>query len=148
MENYRKILVAVDLNDDSTALVERARLLAASDDAIHLAFVFEPIDTLYYGMVPVAPAQSGVSQVEQEVHANVAKQLERLGVELSIPEDRRHMPTGSAAREIRHLAEEGGFDLIVMGAHAEKGVQRLLGSTANSVLHGAACDVLAMRLKD
>jgi universal stress protein A len=38
-------------------------------------------------------------------------------------------------------------DLIVIGSHGREGIQRLLGSTANAVLHGAPCDVLAVRIK-
>jgi universal stress protein A len=35
---------------------------------------------------------------------------------------------------------------VVLGTHGQKGVQILLGSTANSVLHGANCDVLVVRV--
>ena len=40
------------------------------------------------------------------------------------------------------------MDLIVLGTHGQKGVQLLLGATANSVLHGSCCDVLAVRVFD
>ena len=39
------------------------------------------------------------------------------------------------------------FDLIVVGSHGRHGLALLLGSTANDVLHGAPCDVLAVRLQ-
>jgi len=34
---------------------------------------------------------------------------------------------------------------VVIGSHGRHGVQLLLGSTANAV-HGASCDVLAVRM--
>jgi universal stress protein A len=37
--------------------------------------------------------------------------------------------------------------LIVVGSHGRKGFALLLGSTPNSVLHGATCDVLAVLVK-
>ncbi len=37
-------------------------------------------------------------------------------------------------------------DLIVTGSHGRSGVSRLLGSTTNGILHGANCDVLAVRI--
>jgi universal stress protein A len=40
------------------------------------------------------------------------------------------------------------IDLIVMGTHGQSGLKLLLGSTANSVLHGAGCDILAVRVGD
>jgi universal stress protein A len=38
-------------------------------------------------------------------------------------------------------------DLIVLGSHGRHGLAVLLGSTARSVLNGAGCDVLAVRIK-
>jgi universal stress protein A len=37
-------------------------------------------------------------------------------------------------------------DLVVVGSYGRHGLQLLLGSTANGVLHLAACDVLAVRV--
>lgn len=146
MAGYTKVLVAVDLGEDSGSLIRRARRVADSDAAINLVFVFEPVDTLYYGMVPGAAVVTNLGQVEREVHENVAGRFADLAEAEGIPESRRHMPTGSPAQQIRQLADEGDFDLIVMGAHTERGVRRLLGATANRVLHGVGCDVLAVRL--
>ena len=39
-------------------------------------------------------------------------------------------------------------DLIIVGSHGRHGVRLLLGSTANAILHGAKCDVLAVRIPD
>jgi len=44
------------------------------------------------------------------------------------------------------VADEQGADLIIVGSHGRHGLALLLGSTANGVLHGAACDVLAVRV--
>ncbi len=48
--------------------------------------------------------------------------------------------------EIHALAEKLSADLIIVGSHGRHGLALLLGSTANGVLHGAKCDVLAMRV--
>lgn len=45
------------------------------------------------------------------------------------------------------MAEEQKADLIVIGSHGRHGLGRLLGSTANGVLQGAPCDVLAVRIR-
>ena len=39
-------------------------------------------------------------------------------------------------------------DLIIVGSHGRHGVSLILGSTANAILHGAQCDVLAVRVPD
>ncbi|HAK61350.1 MAG TPA: universal stress protein UspA, partial [Nitrospiraceae bacterium] len=54
--------------------------------------------------------------------------------------------TGAAAHEIVRFAKEHEADLIAVGAHGRFSIDVLLGPTANHVLHGASCDVLAVRL--
>ena len=49
---------------------------------------------------------------------------------------------------IQEVGKKEGIDLIVLGTHGQRGVQLLLGATANSVLHGSACDVLAVRVQE
>jgi len=58
-----------------------------------------------------------------------------------------HLVYGQPRQEIHRLADEQDCDLIVVGSHGRHGLALLLGSTANDVLHGAPCDVLAVRLQ-
>jgi universal stress protein A len=74
------------------------------------------------------------------------EKLQNLGESHSIPADHLHILHGSPAHEIHRFAENHDIDLIVIGTHGQKGLQLLLGSTANSVLHGAGCDVLSVRV--
>ncbi|MCK4707184.1 MAG: universal stress protein, partial [Gammaproteobacteria bacterium] len=59
-----------------------------------------------------------------------------------------HLEVGSVKSEIFRLIESLSVDLLVVGSHGRHGLGLLLGSTANSVLHGASCDVLAVRVTD
>jgi universal stress protein A len=43
------------------------------------------------------------------------------------------------------FAQANGVDLIVAGSHGHHGIGRLLGSTADGILHRAVCDVLLVR---
>jgi universal stress protein A len=52
----------------------------------------------------------------------------------------------SAKYEILRFAKEHQADLIVVGSHARRGLERLLGSTAAGVVHGAVCDVLTVHV--
>ena len=61
--------------------------------------------------------------------------------------DNCHLGFGQPRQEIHELASEQQCDLIVVGSHGRHGLALLLGSTANDLLHGAPCDVLAVRLK-
>jgi len=70
------------------------------------------------------------------------------GDQLGVAQDHRWMVWGAPKQEIVQLAEREQVDLIVVGSHGRHGLSLLLGSTANSVLHYAKCDVMAIRLLD
>jgi nucleotide-binding universal stress UspA family protein len=54
-------------------------------------------------------------------------------------------PTGGAAEEIVHIAEEHGADLIVVGTHERGALRRLfVGSVSAGVTRKAHCDVLVV----
>jgi universal stress protein A len=84
----------------------------------------------------------------QELLEQSKQRLQELGEKLGVDQSECFVLQGSTRQEILHLAKERNVDLIVIGSHGRQGIQRLLGSTANAVLHGAPCDVLAVRIKD
>jgi len=58
----------------------------------------------------------------------------------------RETPQGPVAATILKLAEDGGYDLIVVGAKGHSAVARiLLGSTSDDVATHAPCSVLVVR---
>jgi universal stress protein A len=143
---YSKILAAVDLSDESAAVVRKAKQVAGDGTEIHLVFVQEPMDSVYLGVVPYGPVFVGMEEVEEKLRKELEARMEKLGADFGLPESNQHILDGNPAPEIRRFAEENGVDLVVLGTHGQKGVQLLLGSTANSVLHGVGCDVLAVRI--
>ena len=57
-----------------------------------------------------------------------------------------YIVVGHLVSEVIKAADKEEADLIVIGSHGRHGLQLLLGSTANGVLHLAKCDVLAVRV--
>jgi len=51
---------------------------------------------------------------------------------------------GTEVHEIRQFAEEQECQLLVIGVHKKKGIERLLGSVAHGTLRDAPCDVLTI----
>jgi universal stress protein A len=148
MSGYSKIIVAIDLSSESMIIVKRAFDVAEPESEIHLMYVQEPMDSVYMGVVPYGPVFVGMDEVEQNLKSELTQKLDSIGDEFNIPAESRHFLNGTPAREIHRFAEEHGMELIVLGTHGQKGVQLLLGATANSVLHGSNCDVLAVRIFD
>lgn len=146
MENYQHILLAADFSSQTDRIAQRARNLAqAYGSKLSVLHVVDnlPIADSAYG--PVIPFDM---ELTDELLAAAKKRLQKLASELSVPEDNQWLEIGSPKLEIIRIADENEVDLIVVGSHGRHGLALLLGSTANSVLHHAKCDVLAVRLKD
>lgn len=146
MATYHKILVAVDLSNESDIVLNQARLIADPEAEIHVVYVQEPMDNVYVGIVPQSAALSGLGDLETQLGEELKQKLEKLGAKFGFSDNRLHILHGSPATEIHRFAREHEIQLIVIGTHGQKGLQLLLGSTANAVLHGACCDVLSVRI--
>jgi len=145
---YRTIAVAIDLSTESGIIIQRALDVASGNSKIHLLYVQEPMDSVYMGVVPYGPVFVGMNEVEENLKSELRNKLDALGEKFGIPSSNRHFLSGSPAKEIHRFSDENGVELVVLGTHGQKGVQLLLGATANSVLHGSNCDVLAVRIQD
>lgn len=147
MSMYTKILIALDFHADNDEIVEKGLSLAASNSAeLYFIHVNEPL-AVAYG----ADGMSWSDQVvvlETSIRESARKKMVELSEKADVPIDRCITREGKPAREIHDLVKEKNIDLIVMGTHGQSGLQLLLGSTANSVLHGATCDVLTVRVGD
>lgn len=142
MSQYQNILVAIDLSEDSAPVVQRGRSLADSNKAeLHLIHVIEPLSFAYGGDIPM-----DFSGIQEEIHQQATQQLQRFAESNNIDAQHRHIVLGKPEVEIHAKSEELGTDLIVVGSHGRHGLALLMGSTANGVLHGASCDVLAIRV--
>ena len=142
MSQYKKILVAIDLSEDSTAVVQRGRAVADLSGAqLHLIHVIEPLSFAYGGDIPM-----DFSGIQEEIHQQATQQMHRFAQSNSVDTPHQHIVMGKPEVEIHAMAEQLGTDLIVVGSHGRHGLALLMGSTANGVLHGANCDVLAIRV--
>ena len=146
MTTYQKILVAVDLSSESQVVLQKAQLIAGPNADMELVYVQEPMDNVYVGIVPQSAAFSGLGDLEAQLGEELKQKLTDLGEDFNVPSDHLHILHGSPAHEIHRFAKDNDIQLIVIGTHGQKGLQLLLGSTANSVLHGAGCDVLSVRI--
>lgn len=144
MGDYKSILLAIDLSHEAEQVATRAARIAELHGAeLHLIHVIEPLSFAYGGDIPI-----DFSTIQEEIQKQAEGQLQAFCGRLNIPVTRQHLVIGRPENEIHALAEELGTDLIVLGSHGRRGFALLLGSTANGVLHGAKCDVLAVRVGD
>ncbi|WP_407316217.1 universal stress protein [Pseudomonas sp. nanlin1] len=141
---YTHILVAVDLTEECNPIVKRGLDIAMTNGAkLSLIHIVEPMAMAFGGDVPM-----DLSLLQQQQLDQAKERMASL--KLKYPElvaGETLLTYGQPRQEIHDKAKEHHCDLIIVGSHGRTGLALLLGSTANDVLHGAPCDVLAVRLK-
>lgn len=138
---YKKILVAIDLAEHSTAVLSKAKQFAEKNDgaelhAIHIIHVSPPSFPGCYS-----------ETIQETIYDNCQSQFSKLCESYGIKSANRHIAVGSPKSQILTFADKIMADLIVLGSYGE---QHLLpatfGSTATSILTKAQCDVLTVSI--
>ena len=143
MNNYKQILVALDLTEESDQIVNRAVKVARHNHAeLSLIHVVEIVSFAYGGDIPM-----DLTSIQEQIDQHARKRMKETAAKLDYPVKEIHISTGNIESEIHEMANTINADLIVIGSHGRHGLALLLGSTANGVLHGAKCDILAVRLQ-
>jgi universal stress protein A len=141
MAVYRRVLLVVDLTEDSLTIGRKAQALAAALGAeVELLHVVEfvPVEPMGEALMPSA-------QIQEDLLQRAQRRLAALAAELGIPRAPCRIESGNVKSEIVRVAREWHADLIVLGSRERHGLSILVNLTEDTVLHAAPCDVLAMR---
>ena len=147
MPKLQKIICALDLSEHSKTVAEYACMLAKAMNATIVAVYAAPTLTQYTGFhVPPNTIDSFVGEIvsgaEKAMAQFVSENFE--GVET-----KAEVVVGYAAEEILEIAAKEQADLIVMGTHGRKGIDRILfGSVAERVVKNSHLPVLTIRPSD
>lgn len=141
MRRFKKILVPVDLGEDSSW---KEALPTAIDQAQHSGGELHIVT-----VVPEEPPQLAwlPEDYSEKMIAYANSQLDNL-LKTNIPEQmkaERHVRQGTIYREIVKLAQGIDADLIVMASHRPELKDFLLGPNAARVVRHAKCPVLVIR---
>lgn len=145
-----KILIPTDGSRGVEKAIEYAATLAKKfSSEVHILFVVESNNVLIgydQEMASQAQVQSAVEnmyQIGEDTVGKIAKQLAETGIKNVSTEVR----DGHPAEVILEYAKGKGIDLIVMGTHGRRGLNRLLlGSVADEVVHLATIPVMTVRM--
>ena len=143
MNLYKHILVAIDLSDEADEVLEKAKFLAETNNKARLTLVHvvEPLSVAYGSDIPL-----DLTTLQDEITQQARDRISRLAENIHLDKGEQHIVYGRPEREVHRIAEESDVDLIVVGSHGRHGLALILGSTSTSILHGACCDVLAVRV--
>jgi len=143
MARYKKLLVLLDLSEDSEQVAVAGRDLAAHSNAsmvvLHVV-EFVPVEPLGESLMPTV-------QIEDELINRSRARLSEFIARLGLTNATGRVEAGNTKSEILRVAEQEGVDLIVLGSRERHGLAILVNFTEDTVLHAAHCDVLAVRLK-
>lgn len=143
MSQYNHVLVGLDLSQESQQVLDRVKHLFENNACkISICHILEPLSFTYGGDVPL-----DFTDLQTQLEDQAKAKLAELGKQLGVSEANQHVIIGQPAQEMHAFAADQGVDLIAVGSHGRHGFSLLLGSTSNSVLHGAKCDVLAVRIQ-
>ena len=144
MSEERAILVAVEsessADDVLAAGIEAAR---PRDARLHIVHVIQRPPAAYpdYGLETLMASLENSRSEARTWLEELAKRASEAGVDAATT-----LITGSATDEIVGLAEAVDAELVVVGTHGHTGIKRLaLGSTAESVVRHAPCNVLVVK---
>lgn len=144
MKEIKKILCAVDLSEHSRSVAEYATVIAKATGASVIVVYTAPSLSQYVGFhVPPNTIENFVG----EIVTGAEKSMESFVTE-NFPgvEAKGQVLIGYAAEEILNRAEDENVDMIVMGTHGRKGIDRILfGSVAEKVVKNAKQPVLTIR---
>lgn len=144
-----RVLIAVDGSDYSmNALDFLAERPWKSGDEFRILAVMETLPMEFgLGHLPET-AQSYIDGMKEECEKIVEEARNKLGKKLPEHKIDAYVVSGVVVDQICDMAEEWPADLVVMGSHGRKGLERfLLGSVAEEVLKKASCSVEIVKCK-
>ncbi len=136
----KKILVPVDFSENSKKILDSASDIAGKfGAALSVVFVVQSFDDYSGFFVPHMP----VAKFEEEMVQGAEQKMDSFlggyeGLEAKVL-------IGDVGEEVVRYAEEIGIDMIIMGTHGYKGLEKVMfGSVAEKVVKTAPCPVLTI----
>jgi nucleotide-binding universal stress UspA family protein len=151
-QQSRRIVVGVDFDvcgDD--AIIEAVKLvLSGAATELHAVHVLDPSDVVDHPAVPALVTEEHVlEQAPAVLRARVEEIARSAGVSLPWSALFVHARIGKAVAALNQVAVDYDADLIIVGSHRRRGLDRLLlGSVAQALVREATCPVLVARPKD
>jgi universal stress protein A len=143
------VLIAIDLDGGADAVISRATSILSDGTAQITVLNVVYTDEAMYGPTLGGSFYNTKNWViNKSESSNIAvSKIQTLLDNAGFPERDLIVDFGRPIDVILDYAKSREIDLIILGSHGRHGIQLLLGSTANAVLHRAQCDVLAVKIR-
>ena len=148
ISTIKTVVTPIDFSDNAGLVVESAAYMAGTFKAeLHIIFIVQNFEDYSGFFVP----QMNVPNIEQELFIGAQEQMEsfcdehgRYFSETGVNVVKKVL-VGDVAEKIVEYAADVKGDMIVMGTHGYKGLERIMfGSVADKVVKSAPCPVMTV----
>lgn len=149
MQAIQSILTPIDFSENVGKIVKAAAYVAGTFKAeLHLVFVAQTFEDYSGFFVPPI----NLPNLEEELYASAQQQMEtyveenrRMFTEAGVQHVTGKVLSGDIGEEILTYAAKKKVQLIIMGTHGYKGLERIMfGSVADKVVKTACCPVMTI----
>ncbi len=153
----KKILIALDYNPSAQKVAETGHKLAKAMNA-RIILLHVTSDATYYSSLNYSPIMGfgGFSSVDT-IQANTAEELKKVAQDY-LDKSKQHLgdekiqtvvKKGDYGETILNTAKELKVDIIVMGTHSRRGLEKILvGSVVENVLHHSLIPLFIIPTKE
>jgi len=149
MQAIQSILTPIDFSENVGKIVKAAAYVAGTFKAeLHLVFVAQTFEDYSGFFVPPI----NLPNLEEELYASAQQQMETyveenrvMFAEAGVQHVTGKVLSGDIAEEILTYAAKKKVQLIIMGTHGYKGLERIMfGSVADKVVKTSCCPVMTI----
>ena len=144
MREFKKILFPIDFSESTPKILPYVLTMSKTfGSTVHLLYVVRDLKYLTSFHVP----HPSLDLIEKDIAENSEKMMDRVCAEdlQGCPRFVKKILVGDAASEIIRYAQEQKIDLIIMGTHGRKGLEKaLFGSVADKVVKNSSVPVMTI----
>ncbi len=146
IRDIKRVVTPIDFSDNSRLIADSSIYMASKyEAALYFVFVVQNFEDYSGFFVP----QMHVPNLEEDLMTGAEERMEQfieemseVSAELGVKEVIHKVLMGDVAEQIVDYATEIKADLIIMGTHGYKGLEKIMfGSVADKVVRSALCPV-------
>lgn len=149
IKGIKSVVTPIDFSDNSSLIAESAAYMAGNFGAsLHLVFVvqnFEDYSGFFVPQMTMPTLEGNLVSGAEEKMAEFCENLKASFTKSGVESVESKVLMGDVSERIVEYATGVGADLIIMGTHGYKGLEKIMfGSVADKVVRSAPCPVLTI----
>lgn len=149
IKGIQRVVTPIDFSDNSALIAESAAYMAGKFGAsLHLLFVvqnFEDYSGFFVPQMSMPTLEGELVSGAEEKMAEFCEGLKDSFVKSGTEKIENKVLMGDVGERIVEYAAGADADLIIMGTHGYKGLEKIMfGSVADKVVRSASCPVMTI----